>query len=90
MSINNSFDDNQTDDNYNDDNDSNTGVYTCSITPDPHFGLGLRLDIVDSRILVESYKRNPLTMKAMPAEESGIVSIGDELLGINGINLKGM
>ena len=64
-------------------------TYEVSIAPDLHFGLGLRLDVVDGRILVESYKRNPLTMKPMPAEECGIIGIGDELLAINGNNLKG-
>ena len=64
-------------------------VYEVSILPDPHFGLGLRLDICDGKILVESFKRNPLTTKPMPAEECGIIGIGDELMSVTGTSLKG-
>lgn len=63
--------------------------YEVSITPDPHFGLGLRLDVSDGVVVVESFKRNPLTMKMMPAEESGIIGVGDELLSVNSNELKG-
>ena len=64
-------------------------AYEVSIQPDPHFGLGLRLDICEGKILVESFKRNPLTTKPMPAEECGIIGIGDELMSVMGKSLKG-
>ena len=70
-------------------NASGVDFYEVSITPDPHFGLGLRLDVADGVVIVESFKRNPLTMKMMPAEESGIIGVGDELLSVNANELKG-
>ena len=63
-------------------------TYEVRITPDPHFGLGLRLDVANGAVVVESFKRNPLTMKAMPAEEAGIITVGDELLSVNSSELK--
>lgn len=72
--------------------DNLTGSFDCyevRITPDPHFGLGLRLDVAGGAVVVESFKRNPLTMKPMPAEEAGIITIGDELLSVNSNDLKG-
>jgi hypothetical protein len=58
--------------------------YTASVLPDPHFGLGIRIDVLDGRTVVSSFKKHPITGKAMNAQASGVIHPGDEFVAING------
>lgn len=59
--------------------------YSFDFVPDPHFGLGLRLDTgqASGAVFVHSFKR-PGKDTILKLEAMGIISIGDELIGING------
>jgi len=67
---------------------------TLEVTPDPHFGLGLRLDLVGGKegtdgarvggsVIVHSFKRNPLHGGPLAVEASGCIDIGDELVKVS-------
>jgi hypothetical protein len=58
--------------------------YIASVLPDPHFGLGIRIDVLDGRTVVSSFKKHPITGKAMNAQASGVIHPGDEFVAING------
>jgi len=72
--------------------------FLVNITPDAKYGLGLRLGMkykdVDSRytnnniIVVESFKRNPVSNQMLPGE-LGIIRIGDEIISVNNERLSG-
>lgn len=66
--------------------------YEVSITPDPDFGLGLRLESYEDSMpaVVGSFKKHPLHGGRLPAEKSGRISLGDELLFVNNVDLEGM
>jgi hypothetical protein len=66
--------------------------YEVSVTPDPDFGLGLRLESYEdsSPTVVGSFKKHPLHGGRLPAEKSGKISLGDELLFVNNVDLEGM
>jgi RAVE protein 1 C terminal len=63
--------------------------YTVAITPDPEFGLGLRLEAPPDGIgaFVGSFKRHPSLGEALPAERCGRIHRGDVLLRVNEIDL---
>ena len=65
-------------------------LYEVYITPHPEFGLGLRLE---SRSrgrgsVTGSFKRHPTSGETLPAEATGLIEIGDELVGANGLELE--
>lgn len=78
------------------------GFYWVDIIPDPHYGLGIKLDEqafsneddemsrsnikTQKRIYISSFKRHTITKEAMAAEKSGKIDVGDELVAINDIN----
>ncbi len=64
--------------------------YEVFITPDPDHGLGLRLESkVDGLCAVAgSFKKHPLNGDMLPAERTGMICLGDELISANGINLE--
>ena len=57
--------------------------FDVKIFPDVNFGLGLRLDNQNNRIIINNFKRHPVSNQPMSAEASGQVSIGDELAAVN-------
>ena len=63
--------------------------FDVKIFPDVNFGLGLRLDNQNNRIIINNFKRHPVSNQPMSAEASGQVSIGDELAAVNDISLRG-
>lgn len=69
---------------------SGRSIYEALITPDPEYGLGLRLEShMDGRCaIVGSFKKHPLNGEIMPAEKSGIIHLGDELLTANDVVLE--
>ena len=75
-----------------DDEATMNGDYEVMLTPDPDFGIGLRLEaqIDGMPAIAGSYKKHPLNRGALPAESTGMIVLGDELVSINGISLEGM
>ena len=69
---------------------STESTYEVPITPDPQYGLGLRLEVQmdGSPAVAGSYKRHPLTGESLPAEKTGLITLGDELIAANEINLE--
>ncbi|GKY91356.1 hypothetical protein MPSEU_000107800 [Mayamaea pseudoterrestris] len=70
---------------------SNVGeIYEVSIVPDTEFGLGLRLEVQQdgNPAIVGSFKRNPLSGDILPAEQCGVIALGDELVNANNVNLE--
>jgi hypothetical protein len=78
------------------DNSARSGTradYEVSILPHPDFGIGLRLESPTHggmHAIVGSFKKHPLSGGRLPAERCGVISIGDELLAVNDVNLEGM
>lgn len=61
--------------------------YEVTVPIDPDYGLGLSIDFFDNDVIVKNYKRNSKN-KVLPAEESGLISIGDSLIKINEQSLE--
>lgn len=68
----------------------NRSDYEVFITPDPDHGLGLRLESKadGSCAVAGSFKKHPLSGEMLPAERTGIICLGDELISANGIDLE--
>ena len=66
--------------------------YDVLITPHPDFGIGLRLEAQMEGMpsIAGSFKKNPLSDQRLPAERTGMISLGDELLSVNGVSLEGI
>lgn len=73
-----------------DDDDQSGREYEVAIMPDPEYGLGLRLESqADGMCAVAgSFKRHPLNGEVLPAEKSGMIHLGDELLSANDVDLE--
>ena len=61
--------------------------YELTVPIDPDYGLGLSIDFFENDVIVKNYKRNS-NNKLLPAEESGLISIGDSLIKINEESLE--
>ena len=66
--------------------------YEVQVTPDTDFGLGLRLESpMDGMPAVAgSFKKNPINGGMLPAERTGMIVLGDEILSVNGVLLEHM
>lgn len=66
--------------------------YEVSVTPHPDFGLGLRLESPMDGLpaVAGSFKKHPLNGGMLPAEKTGMIVIGDEVLSVNGVSLENM
>lgn len=64
-------------------------TYTVKVTPDPQYGLGLRLDVRDGIVVVDSFKRHPHTDAHLACEACQLIGAHDELVSINEHVLKG-
>jgi RAVE protein 1 C terminal len=66
--------------------------YEVSIVSDPEYGLGLRLEShADGMCAIAgSFKKHPLNGDTLPAEKSGLIRLGDELLSANDVHLEDM
>lgn len=62
-------------------------IYEVSLKPDSSYGIGLKLDFEPHDIIISNFKRNPKNNEKLPGENSSI-SIGDSIVGINGISLE--
>ena len=80
------------DDDSDSDNESIAGDYEVMITPHPDFGIGLRLEAQTDGVpaIAGSFKKHPLNGGRLPAEKTGLISLGDELVSVNGISLEGI
>jgi hypothetical protein len=65
--------------------------YDVLITPHPEYGLGLRLEAKSDGepAIAGSFKRHPLTGESLPAEKTGMVTLGDEIVSADGVSLVG-
>ena len=66
--------------------------YDVMVTPHPDFGLGLRLESPMDGLpaVAGSFKKHPLNGGMLPAEKTGMIVLGDELLNVNGVSLESM
>lgn len=64
-----------------------TNLYEVKIKPDEKHGLGINLSINNEKIIVDGFKKNPDDNSGLPAELSGLINIGDELVEIDNNNL---
>ena len=70
--------------------------YEVNITPHHDFGIGLRLEsrstpnnpLTNEVAIAGSFKKHPLSGSRLPAEKSGMIVIGDALVGVNGVDLS--
>jgi len=65
-----------------------SNMYNVEVTPDEKYGMGINLNIDDHRIIVESFKKHPSDDTMLPAEETGLIHTGDELIEIDGQDMK--
>ncbi|KAL7553577.1 hypothetical protein ACHAWF_016877 [Thalassiosira exigua] len=72
--------------------ESKASEFEVSITPHPDFGIGLRLEaqVAGMPAMAGSFKKHPLSGGRLPAERSGAIVPGDELLAVNDVSLVGM
>lgn len=70
----------------------NDREYEVMITPDADFGIGLRLEaqLDGMPSIAGSFKKHPISGGKLPAERTGMISLGDELLSVNGVSLEGI
>jgi len=66
--------------------------YAVKVTPHPDFGLGLRLEspMDGTPAVAGSFKKHPLNGGMLPAEKTGMIVLGDELISVNGVSLENM
>ena len=64
-------------------------LYAVSVSPDLQYGLGLRLDVRDNAIIVDSFKRHPVSDLPLGCEASLLIGLQDELVSINSHSLSG-
>jgi C-terminal processing protease CtpA/Prc len=64
-----------------------TNLYEVKIKPDEKHGLGINLSINNEKIIVDGFKKNPDDNSGLPAELSGLINVGDELVEIDNNNL---
>lgn len=62
--------------------------YDISLTPHKDFGVGMQIDFDNHEIVVKNYKRNPINNDLLPAEQSGSISVGDNIIEINNKSLE--
>ena len=88
----NSLYENSSADDGSDDEDTRTTrkEYEVLVTPHPDFGLGLRLESPMDGLpaIAGSFKKNPLNDGILPAEKTGMIQLGDELLSVNDVSLE--
>ena len=67
-------------------------TYEAQLVPHPDFGLGLRLEAQADGMpaIAGSYKKHPLTGGRLPAERTGKIVLGDEVISVNGVSLEGL
>jgi C-terminal processing protease CtpA/Prc len=63
-------------------------TYEVNVAPHYEYGLGINLSINKNKIIVDGFKKNPDNNDKLPAEESGLINVGDELVEIDGNNLQ--
>ena len=63
-------------------------IYEVNVEQNDDHGLGINLNIHKNKIIVDGFKKNPYNNKNLPAEDSGLINIGDELVEIDGNNLQ--
>jgi hypothetical protein len=65
-------------------------IYEVLVTPDVQFGLGIRLEVKEdgTPAIVGSFKRSPVDGAVLPSELTGQVTLGDELVSANDVNLE--
>ena len=65
-----------------------SNMYNVEVTPNNKYGMGINLSVDDRRIIVESFKKHPRDDTPLPAEETGLIHEGDELIEIDGQDMK--
>ena len=63
-------------------------MFNVEVLPDEKHGMGINLNIDNNKILVESFKKHPKDDNMLPAEKTGLIHEGDELIEIDNQNMK--
>ena len=62
--------------------------YEVVLQADMAHGIGLILNEIDGKVVVTRFKKHPTTQQMLPAEKSGKITLFDEFVGVNGIDLR--
>jgi C-terminal processing protease CtpA/Prc len=65
-----------------------SNTYEVNVVPHDTHGLGINLSINKNKIIVDGFKKNPDDDENLPAEDTELINIGDELVEIDGNNLQ--
>lgn len=65
-----------------------SNMYNVEVVPHKTYGIGINLSIDNTRIIVESFKKHPSDDTLLPAEKTGLIHEGDELIEIDGQDMK--
>ncbi len=65
-----------------------SNMYNVEVVPDKTYGMGINLCVDDRKIIVESFKKHPRDDTPLPAEATGLIHEGDELIKIDGQDMK--
>ena len=70
-------------------------TYNLEVAPSPLYGLGVRLEGKTHPngmpiSCIQSFRKHPNTGEKLHIEKTGVVQVGDEILAVNGITLRGL
>jgi C-terminal processing protease CtpA/Prc len=63
-------------------------MFNVEVKPHDKYGMGINLSVDNNKIIVEGFKKHPQNDSMLPAEKTGLIHNGDELLEIDNINMK--
>ena len=65
-----------------------SNMFNVEVKPDNKYGMGINLSVDNNKIIVEGFKKHPRDDTMLPAEKTGLIHSGDELIEIDNINMK--
>ena len=67
-------------------------IHEVRLLPDPSFGIGMQLvrPHPGLQTFVRNFKLHPLTGRKLPAQKSGKIVVGEELILVNNVNVSSL